>query len=352
MIYIIVFLLLFVSINIYFKIAGKKGIVAHVNARSSHQKPVITGGGIIFVVSYIMYIIYALYTGINAHWILSFAALILALVSFMDDIKEIWFFFRLCFQLVGVVLLMWQLKIDFNISIYGLKLLDWIAFSFILILFVASINLYNFIDGINGLIGGLSLSFFVSIIFIDKYVVDFIVNIEKVYFLILPTIVFLFYNFRKKPICFCGDVGSIFLGVIVVYFLSTLVIKTENFTYVLLFSVVIIESGYTVVQRLLMGQNIFKPHRIHLFQLLCNQYQKPHLSVAIIYITIQILLGIMVFLLNYYEVLLSIQYTIAAIVFVTLSMFYVLYKRKLQGGHLLEDAKPIRKFKKMIYKKK
>jgi UDP-N-acetylmuramyl pentapeptide phosphotransferase/UDP-N-acetylglucosamine-1-phosphate transferase len=351
MIYLVLFLLLIALMNVYFWLGRKYGIVAHVNERSSHKKPVITGAGIIFVVSYLFYLLYAVVVGIEVNWLISISALMIALVSFFDDIKEIWFFFRLCFQMVAVLLLMWQLKLDFSISFLGLKMLDWIAFSFLLILFVGAVNLYNFIDGINGLIGGLSLVFFISVIFLDVYVVDFIKNIEKIYFLIVPTLVFLIYNFRKNPVCFCGDVGSIFLGMIVVYLLSLLIIRTDNFTYILLFSIIIIEAGYTVIQRLLMGQNIFKPHRIHLFQLLCNQYGHSHLKVTSIYVFIQTILALFVVLANYYEMSLSWQYSIGGTVFFMLSLLYVLYKRELQGGHLLEDGKPIRKLRKMVYKK-
>ena len=351
MVYIVLFLLLLALMNVYFSLGRKYGIVAHVNERSSHKKPVITGAGIIFVVSYLFYLVYASWKGIHVNWFISIAALLIAIVSFFDDIKEIWFLFRLCFQIVAVFLLMWQLKIDFSISFLGLKMLDWIAFSFLLILFVAAVNLYNFIDGINGLIAGLSLVFFFSVIFIDYYVIDFIENREKIYFLIVPTIIFSLYNFRKKPVCFCGDVGSIFLGIIVVYFLASLIIKTNNFTYVLLFSLIIIEAGYTVIQRLLMGQNIFKPHRIHLFQLLCNQYGHSHLKVTLFYVLIQTVVSLFVVLANYYDLSITWQYSVGAVVFFMLSLSYVLYKRKLQGGHLLEGGEPIRKLRKIVYKK-
>ena len=351
MIYILAFILLLALMNLYFFVGRKQGIVAHVNERSSHTKPIITGAGIIFVFSYLIYFMYAIWHGLSVPWVVSIAALIIAVVSFMDDIKEIWFFFRLCFQLIAIVMLMWQLKIDFGISFTGLYMVDWIAISFLLILFVGAINLYNFIDGINGLIAGLSLSFFVFIILIDTYVVDFVDNIELVYFLLLPTIIFLYYNFRKSPVCFCGDVGSIFLGMMVVYLLSSLIIMTENFTYILLFSVVIIEAGYTVIQRLLMGENIFRPHRIHMFQLLCNQYKKSHLQVSIVYIAIQSFLGLFVFLMNLFDAPIVWQYSIGATIFALLSLIYILYKRKLQGGHLLENGKPIRKIRKMMYKK-
>ena len=88
--------------------------------------------------------------------------LLLAIISFVDDIKEIWFFIRLCIHFLAVFLLMWQLKNDFQIHILSLRLVDWFAVVFLAILFVGGINLYNFMDGVNGMIGGLSLAFFIS----------------------------------------------------------------------------------------------------------------------------------------------------------------------------------------------
>ena len=64
MVYIVLFLLLLALMNVYFSLGRKYGIVAHVNERSSHKKPVITGAGIIFVVSYLFYLVYnAIVTG-------------------------------------------------------------------------------------------------------------------------------------------------------------------------------------------------------------------------------------------------------------------------------------------------
>ena len=100
-----------------------------------------------------------------------------------------------------------------------------------------------------------------------------------------------------------------------------------------------------------MGQNIFKPHRIHLFQLLCNQYGHSHLKVTLFYVLIQTVLSLFVVLANYYDLSITWQYSVGAVVFFMLSLSYVLYKRKLQGGHLLEGGEPIRQLRKMVYKK-
>ena len=58
MIYFLVFLILLLCFNMYCFFARKYGIVAHVNERSSHQKPVVTGAGIVFCIGYILYIGY------------------------------------------------------------------------------------------------------------------------------------------------------------------------------------------------------------------------------------------------------------------------------------------------------
>ena len=59
-----------------------------------------------------------------------------------------------------------------------------------------------------------------------------------------------------------------------------------------------IDSGWTIVQRVIAKENIFLPHRKHLYQLLANEYQFSHLRVSFIYFIVQITLNL-IWLLNY-----------------------------------------------------
>ncbi|NCC98391.1 MAG: hypothetical protein EOL95_01640 [Bacteroidia bacterium] len=334
MIYLFTVVLLLASLYIYFPIAQKYRLLAGVNNRSSHKKPVITGAGFIFYLSYLVYFIHLIWRGDQIPIWLFIGLTILAVISFMDDLSDVWFLFRLVAQGLAASALLWQLKCDFYIDIQA-SVSQWLAACFLLILAVGSFNLYNFMDGLNGMLGGLALSMVLPALLIDLYVVDFIDNI-LLYFIIIPTIIFLFFNYRKQPKCFSGDVGSIVIGYLMVYIVLSLLIKTGNVVYIFFFTVVYIEAGLTVLQRLFAGENIFKPHRIHLFQLLCNEHKKSHLLISAIYVGIQFVIGIGLFLMNYYDVPRMYQNIIIWPIFTGLAFCYLWYKRKRMGGHLLE----------------
>ncbi len=173
---------------------------------------------------------------------------------------------------------------------------------------------------------------------IDKYVpvVSGFVDETLILFTILSAVVFLFFNYRPQPKCFSGDVGSVVLGYMMAFFTVSLIIKTGNVAFFLLFAVTFMEAGLTVLQRLFAGDNIFAPHRMHLFQLYCNDFYKSHLLVSGIYSGIQLAFGMALFLMNYYGVSRLVQNAVLWPLFAALCVAYLLIKRKRMGGHLLE----------------
>ncbi len=189
-------------------------------------------------------------------------------------------------------------------------------------------------DGINGMMGCLTLACLLPAMLINYYVIEFI-DERLFFYILLPTIIFLFLNFRNKPKCFSGDVGSIIVGFTLTYIIAALVIASKNYTYVFLLAVVYIDAGITVLQRLLAGQNIFKPHRIHLFQLLSNEMGINHLKVSSAYGLLQLVIGLGLFAFNYYQVPQTIQMVVCITLFLVMCLIYFLAKRRLMGGHFL-----------------
>jgi UDP-N-acetylmuramyl pentapeptide phosphotransferase/UDP-N-acetylglucosamine-1-phosphate transferase len=155
----------------------------------------------------------------------------------------------------------------------------------------------------------------------------------------IPTIIFAFFNARRQALCFAGDVGAIVLGFVMVYMLLSLLMQTANIVYIFIFASVYLEAAMTVIQRLLAGQNIFKPHRIHLFQLLCNERKHHHVKISGLYALNQLVFGAIIVTLNYYQVNDLIQNLIVIGLFAVETVLYFVYKRKLMGGHLLESLK-------------
>jgi UDP-N-acetylmuramyl pentapeptide phosphotransferase/UDP-N-acetylglucosamine-1-phosphate transferase len=327
------------SLKLYFPFARKNGLLAGVNHRSSHSKPVITGVGFIFYISYVFYVISFIFSTWDVPWPLFIGISILAVVSFIDDMKDLWFFIRLVVQILAVALMLYQIYLDFSMEPMAMNASILIILAIVGLFFsVGFVNLYNFMDGLNGMMVGITISSLFVFWLIDFFVVDFVDDTLLIYTAI-PTIIFAFFNARKQAVCFAGDVGAIVLGFVMVYMLLSLLMQTANIVYAFIFVSVYVEAAMTVIQRLLAGQNIFKPHRIHLFQLLCNEQKQHHVKISGFYALNQLVFGAIIVTLNFYQVNDLVQNIVVISLFTVETIVYFIYKRKLMGGHLLESLK-------------
>jgi UDP-N-acetylmuramyl pentapeptide phosphotransferase/UDP-N-acetylglucosamine-1-phosphate transferase len=163
------------------------------------------------------------------------------------------------------------------------------------ILVIGTINAYNFMDGINGITGLYSLVILAGLAYINSNQVPFI-NPDLIYLPMAATVVFLFFNFRKKAKCFAGDVGSVSIAFWIVWLLLSLILKTDNFIYILFLAVYGVDSILTIIHRLIRKENIFLAHRLHFYQILANDQKMPHLLVTTVYAIIQLLIiGLVIF---------------------------------------------------------
>ncbi len=310
-------------------------MLAGVNHRSSHTKPVITGAGFIFPLSYLAYAVYLVCnTGMAFPWYFFIGLTLLSVVSFIDDLEDVWFLWRLLVQIIANALMMWQVQVEVQALYMVHSATFWMAVIMMWGFSIGLLNMYNFMDGLNGMLGFLLLSSLIPMWLINNYVVHFVDN-QLIYFTLIPTFIFVFYNARKQAKCFSGDVGAIAAGFVMVYMLLKLMINSHSFIYLALYTMIFIEAGLTILQRLFAGENIFQPHRIHLFQLLCNEGKRNHVLVSSFYGGIQLIIGMSLFLMNYYKMPILYQHLIIWPIVVSLALFYLLYKRKKMGGHLL-----------------
>ncbi|WP_083634412.1 MraY family glycosyltransferase [Saccharicrinis aurantiacus] len=307
---IVLFMVFFLLINLYFKLAVKFNIIDAPNLRSSHRELTIRGGAIIFPISILLYEI--LFHFPDLHFLIGL--LLLSVVCFWDDMKDISTQVRFLSQIVAVVLLLMSLGVEniwFLVAIFPI--------------IIGFINGYNFMDGINGITGLYSVVILVSLFLVNIEVVLFVKN-EFFLFLFIPLIVFLFYNFRKKAKCFAGDIGSITIAFTLSFLFLLLIKQTEKFIYLLFVSVYGIDILATIIERLWLKQNIFKPHRMHLYQLFANEGKWSHLKVATIYSTIQLLINfIVISLVNFSS---DVQLLAAILIVVPLLISYISLKQK------------------------
>jgi len=137
--------------------------------------------------------------------------------------------------------------------------------------------------------------------------------------------IFSFFNFRTKAICFAGDVGSLTIGFAMIYLILKLIIISHNYVFVLLLAVYGTDSVLTIVHRLILKQNIFKAHRLHLYQVIISVTGMHHLSMTFIYMIVQYFVScIVIYNLGQNE---QWQYLNGIIIVVLLVLSYLVLKR-------------------------
>ena len=273
-----ILVLLFLAELFYFKIADKCNIIDRPNERSSHTKVTLRGGGIIFYFGALAYFL-------TNHWEYPWfivALTLITFISFVDDIRSTSQGLRLVFHFSAMTLMFYQ---------WGLFSLSWWWIIVALIICTGIINAYNFMDGINGITGGYSFVVLVALAYINAEVTPFI-EPALIYTVLCSVLVFCFFNFRKKAKCFAGDVGSVSIAFILLFLIGRLIIKTENFSWIILLSVYGVDSVLTIIHRLILHENIGLPHRKHMYQLMANELKMSHVVVSFIYMVVQVIVTV------------------------------------------------------------
>ena len=314
MYYIIILVLLFVAELFYFRVADKFNIIDKPNERSSHSRITLRGGGIIFYFGALAYFL-------SNHWEYPWFMLALTLItfiSFVDDVRSTSQGLRLVFHFTAMALMFYQ---------WGLFSLSWWWIIIALIICTGIINAYNFMDGINGITGGYSLVILGALAYINSEITTF-VEPALINTVLCAVLVFCFFNFRKKAKCFAGDVGSVSIAFILHFLIGKLIIKAEDFSWIILLSVYGVDSVLTIIHRLMLHENIGLPHRKHMYQLMANELKIPHVGVSLIYMGAQalVILGYFCFVRYGYWYLLGI--------IVLLSGIYVLFMRRYFHLHI------------------
>jgi UDP-N-acetylmuramyl pentapeptide phosphotransferase/UDP-N-acetylglucosamine-1-phosphate transferase len=267
----------------YLQFARKLQLTDIPNNRSSHQAITITGGGFIFPIAFILPL---LITGDFIHYRATITGLmILALVSWSDDLKSVHPIVRVSVQVFAVSLLLWQTG-----GLFRMK--PWqVIPGFILV--VGIINSYNFMDGINGMNALYSLSI-IGLIAVMKWVGNFsrLPDLNVFCSLLGSLLAFSFFNIRKKAFCFSGDVGSISIAYILSLLIIQLMLDTNSAEWILLVGIYGLDSVGTIILRLIRGEKVWLPHRTHFYQFLVNEKRYPHVLVSFIYAISQFILSI------------------------------------------------------------
>ncbi|MFW3346078.1 MraY family glycosyltransferase [Aliarcobacter butzleri] len=293
MIYLILLLFSFLLTFFIKNYMIKKSLVASVNERSSHTVPTPHGGGIAIAITWFIGLFYLYFIGQieeNLFCALLFGAVI-SIVSFFDDIYELSPKVRLIIQAIVAIGGLYFLG-GFETLTFGIFDIQNSIFTniFAFFMIIWFINLYNFLDGINGYAGSeavfLSLAGF--ILFGGNH------------FLVLAVAVlgFLYWNWNKAKI-FMGDVGSTLLGyniaIFTIYYANE---EPTNFwIWIILFSVYWFDATLTLIRRKLNKEKLSLAHKKHAYQRL-TQAGWSHYKVTNYSIGLNILLFAIVFFIS------------------------------------------------------
>ena len=259
----------------------KKSHVATVNERSSHTAPTPHGGGIALSVTWFIGLIYLYFTAqieSNLFYALLFGSII-SIVSFFDDIYELSPKTRLIAQAAvafgGLYFLGGFESLTFGIFDIQNPIFTNIFAFFLIVWFI---NLYNFLDGINGYAG--SEAVFLALGGFALFGGN--------HFLILAVAVlgFLYWNWNKAKI-FMGDVGSTLLGyniaIFTIYYANEE--PTNLWIWIILFGVFWFDATLTLIKRKLNGEKLSQAHRKHAYQRLTqsgwSHYKVTNASIAL-----------------------------------------------------------------------
>ena len=322
MYYIIILVLLFLAELFYFRIADKCNIIDKPNERSSHTRITLRGGGIIF---YFGVLTYFLTSHFEYPWFM-LALTLITFISFVDDIRSTSQVLRLVFHFSAMALMFYQ---------WGLFSLPWWTLLVALIVCTGIINAYNFMDGINGITGGYSLVVLVALAYINEAVVSFVEQ-DFILTVLCSVVVFNFFNFRKRAKCFAGDVGSVCIAFVLLFFIGKLVIRTEDFSWIILLAVYGVDSVLTIIHRLMLHENIGLPHRKHLYQIMANELKIPHMVVSSVYMLVQalVIIGYLLFQNNDYQ---NNGYWYMGGTILLLSVIYILFMKRYFHLHKIKS---------------
>jgi Fuc2NAc and GlcNAc transferase len=281
----ITFCLSFLAVNLIRK-HFRKQFIDIPNDRSSHSIPTPRGGGMGFIVAFAIVLLlghFCIPQLIPSNAIFVLVALLpLIGIGILDDWCSVSSIVRYLVQLSVSILIVchygafpqpWLM----HLGTPG----HWIAIVLTIIGITALINFYNFMDGLDGLVAGVTatqLSFF-AIWF----------NQPSLWLLVAALLGFLYWNWSPAKI-FMGDAGSTMLGATVAITLLQGSSTTQAWSAIVILLPLVGDAIYTLGCRAKRRENIFKAHRTHIYQRL-HQSGWQHRQVATFYILGTIVIG-------------------------------------------------------------
>ncbi|QOY73280.1 glycosyltransferase family 4 protein [Pseudomonas sp. OST1909] len=261
------------------------------NSRSSHSVPTPRGGGLAIVLGFLISLgLMRSFDLIdNAFFLASFlAGITVAALGFLDDHGHIPARWRLLGHFLSAIWAVYWIGGLPPVTIFGLHVnLGWIGGALAVLYAVWMLNLYNFMDGIDGLASAEAICACSSAALI-YWMLGYEELLWPPIYLALATAGFFYWNFPKARI-FMGDAGSGFLGIT----LAIISLKAASFSstllwvWLILLGVFIVDATFTLMRRLLRGEKVYEAHRSHAYQYASRRFN-AHVPVTLCVILINL----------------------------------------------------------------
>lgn len=279
--FIIAFIISMTLTPIVRDLAVRNALLDIPNHRSSHVVPVPRLGGIAIAVATLSgAIIAADYIGGYLAF-MGLAAILLSILGFWDDTKTLSPLMKYGVQLLSAVLAVIALKPVLLVSLPPLEfeIAHLLGYALAVIWITAFVNAYNFMDGVDGLAGGVGVIIALGLIAIGGGFASFF---------LLPLAAalmgFLAWNINPASI-FMGDSGSQFVGfALAVGVLGPRGEAIQVIPALMIFSPVLFDTGLTLVRRAIRRENLFTGHREHLYQRLGTAGVPPRVVANVQYL--------------------------------------------------------------------
>ncbi len=297
--YIIAFFLLtiisYISVYIIRRLMLRHQILDHPNERSSHSVPTPRGGGgAIVILTLLTALFFLKEIDLNRGLIYITCATIIAWLGWRDDVQSLSPTVRFSVQGVVAAVSIWGLGYfkAVTIPLFGELYLGVVGLIITFLWIIGLTNAYNFMDGIDGIAGGIALAGGLGWMMLASNAhTPFTFWIALA--IVASSLGFLGHNWSPAKI-FMGDVGSTFLG----YTFAVLPLVSSDksgdalMLGTLLMWTVIMDAGVTFIRRAFKRENVFAAHRTHLYQrLVIGGYS--HSTVSALYIFLTLLAGLL-----------------------------------------------------------
>ncbi|RAP34008.1 hypothetical protein DID75_00075 [Candidatus Marinamargulisbacteria bacterium SCGC AG-410-N11] len=257
------------------KVCYKVGFLDIPNKRSSHIKPTALSGGIGFLTSFFMILVVIFWGELNLYSWIFLSIFCLAGISLFDDVRPLSSSIRFALQILVASILYFEGFALKSIDIPGLIIPLDAGLSLIATVFfiLSLINIYNFMDGIDGYAAGTGICF--CLFFSAAFYAFGDTNSSLVCLVLASTLCgFLVFNFPKASL-FMGDVGSATLGcifaILSIKFTQLPISSIKGYSNsivvpMIVLGVFILDASTTLLIRAYKKEKFWKPHRSHFYQ--------------------------------------------------------------------------------------